>query len=131
MLELGQTAAPAADLIKDGTEATFVADVVDGSAEVPVIVDFWATWCGPCKTLTPLLEEAVTKAGGKVKLVKIDVDANQRLAAMLAMGQSKPWPDALEAMTGSRQMDASAIIEYYQPLMTWLKDQNKSQTCGW
>lgn len=84
MLEFGQNATPSGDLIKDGTEATFVADVVDGSAEVPVIVDFWATWCGPCKTLTPMLEDAVNAAKGKVKLVKVDVDANQRLASMLA-----------------------------------------------
>jgi putative thioredoxin len=86
MLEFGQSAAtqPAADLIKDGSEATFMADVIDGSAEVPVIVDFWATWCGPCKTLGPMLEDAVTKAGGKVKMVKIDVDREQRLAAALA-----------------------------------------------
>lgn len=84
MLELGQNAAPAGDLIKDGTEETFVADVVDGSAEVPVIVDFWATSCGPCKTLGPMLKAAVTAAKGRVKMVKIDVDANQRLAAMLA-----------------------------------------------
>lgn len=87
MLELGQTqnaAAGAANLIKDGTEATFMADVIDGSADVPVIVDFWATWCGPCKTLGPMLEAAVTAAKGKVKMVKIDVDREQRLAAALA-----------------------------------------------
>lgn len=87
MLEFGQTqsAAPnAADLIKDGTEATFMADVIDGSADVPVIVDFWATWCGPCKTLGPMLEAAVTAAKGKVRMVKIDVDREQRLAAALA-----------------------------------------------
>lgn len=87
MLELGQTqdAAPnAADLIKDGTEASFMADVIDGSADVPVIVDFWATWCGPCKTLGPMLEAAVTAARGKVRMVKIDVDREQRLAAALA-----------------------------------------------
>jgi putative thioredoxin len=87
MLELGQTqdAAPnAADLIKDGTEASFMADVIDGSADVPVIVDFWATWCGPCKTLGPMLEAAVTAAKGKVRMVKIDVDREQRLAAALA-----------------------------------------------
>lgn len=87
MLELGQTtgATPAAaDLIKDGTEATFMADVIDGSADVPVIVDFWATWCGPCKTLGPMLEAAVTAAKGKVRMVKIDVDREQRLAAALA-----------------------------------------------
>ena len=81
MLELGQNAAPAADLIKDVTEANFMADVVDASNEVPVIVDFWAPWCGPCKTLGPMLEEAVTKANGAVKMAKIDVDQNQQLAA--------------------------------------------------
>ncbi len=86
MLEFGQnTAAPVAtDLIKDVTEANFMADVVDASAEVPVIVDFWATWCGPCKTLGPMLEDAVTKAKGAVKMAKIDVDQNQRLAQALA-----------------------------------------------
>ena len=86
MLELGQTQATpaAADLIKDGTEATFMADVIDGSKDVPVIVDFWATWCGPCKTLGPMLEAAVTAAKGKVRMVKIDVDREQRLAAALA-----------------------------------------------
>ncbi len=86
MLELGQGGAPAAadDLIKDGTEATFMADVIEGSAEVPVIVDFWATWCGPCKTLGPMLEDAVKAAKGKVKMVKIDVDQEQRLAGALA-----------------------------------------------
>lgn len=84
MLELGKTAAPATDLIKDVTEANFMADVIDASNEVPVIVDFWATWCGPCRTLGPMLESAVTKAKGAVKMAKIDVDQNQRLAQALA-----------------------------------------------
>jgi putative thioredoxin len=85
MLEFGtDTAAAPADLIKDGTEATFMADVIEASAEVPVIVDFWATWCGPCKTLGPMLEKIVTEAKGRVKMVKIDVDAEQRLAGALA-----------------------------------------------
>jgi putative thioredoxin len=90
MLGLGEKPnAPAADLIKDGTEASFMADVVEASRQVPVIVDFWATWCGPCKTLGPALEAAVTAAKGKVKMVKIDVDKNQAIAAQMRI-QSIP-----------------------------------------
>jgi len=50
---------------------------------------------------------------------------------MLALGQSRPWPDALEALTGSREMDTSAIVDYFQPLMTWLAKQNAGRSCGW
>jgi peptidyl-dipeptidase A len=57
--------------------------------------------------------------------------AGEKLKAMLALGASKPWPEALYAMTGSRQMDASAILEYFAPLQKWLKEQNKNQQCGW
>ncbi|WP_299887697.1 thioredoxin [uncultured Ruegeria sp.] len=77
------------DLIKDGTEATFMADVVETSQDIPVIVDFWAPWCGPCKTLGPLLEEAVTAAKGAVKMVKINVDEAQAIASQLRI-QSVP-----------------------------------------
>jgi len=87
MIELGgqtQPEQPAGDLIKDVTEANFMQDVVEASMQAPVIVDFWATWCGPCRTLTPMLEQAVTKAKGAVSLAKIDVDQNQRLAQALA-----------------------------------------------
>jgi putative thioredoxin len=89
MLGLGEKPQAATDLIKDATEATFMADVIEASREVPVIVDFWATWCGPCKTLGPMLEAAVTAAKGKVRMVKVDVDQNQRIAAQLRI-QSIP-----------------------------------------
>ena len=81
--------APKANLIKDGSEATFMKDVIEASREVPVIVDFWAPWCGPCKTLGPALEAAVTAAGGKVRMVKINVDENQMIAGQLRI-QSIP-----------------------------------------
>jgi putative thioredoxin len=92
MLEFGQSPAPTApedDLIKDVTEMTFMADVVEMSQQVPVIVDFWAPWCGPCKTLGPQLEAAVTAAGGRVKMAKVDVDQNQQIASQLRI-QSIP-----------------------------------------
>lgn len=90
MLELGGgAAAPADDLIKDGTDASFMADVVEASKSAAVIVDFHAEWCGPCKTLGPALEAAVTKAGGAAKLVKIDIDANPQFAGQLRV-QSIP-----------------------------------------
>ena len=86
----GQTeTAPKADLIKDTSEATFMADVIEASQDVPVIVDFWAPWCGPCKTLGPALEAAVTAAKGKVRMVKINVDQNQMIAGQMRV-QSIP-----------------------------------------
>ncbi|MFN0219376.1 MAG: thioredoxin [Hyphomicrobium sp.] len=77
------------DVIKTATTATFATDVIAASRDVPVIVDFWATWCGPCKQLTPLLERLVRSHGGKVRLVKIDVDQNEALATQLRI-QSLP-----------------------------------------
>jgi len=76
--------AAGAEFIKDGDQRTFMADVVEASRETPVLVDFWATWCGPCKTLTPTIEKVVRAAGGRVKLVKIDIDKNRQLVQQLA-----------------------------------------------
>ena len=91
MIDLGMAAAPAADadLIKDATEATFMADVIEMSNTVPVIVDFWAPWCGPCKTLGPMLEDAVRAVKGAVKMVKVNADECQALTGQLQI-QSLP-----------------------------------------
>ena len=83
MMELNLGTAPDADLIKDTTEANFMTDVVQASQDVPIIVDFWAPWCGPCKTLGPMLEDAVRAAKGAVKMVKVNVDEAQMIAGQL------------------------------------------------
>ena len=112
MLEFGQKqdAAPAGDLIRDVSEADFMKEVIEASAEVPVIVDFWAPWCGPCKTLGPALEAAVTAAKGKVRMAKVNVDENQQIAAQLriqsiptvyAFWQGKPVDGFQGAVAGS------------------------------
>ena len=115
MLEFGQKqdtakGAAAADLVRDVSEATFMTDVIDASREVPVIVDFWAPWCGPCKTLGPALEAAVVAAKGKVRMAKVNVDENQQISAQLriqsiptvyAFWQGKPVDGFQGAIPGS------------------------------
>ena len=90
-----------ADIIKDSDTQNFAADVIEASTTAPVIVDFWAPWCGPCKQLTPMLEKAVTAAGGTVRLVKVNVDENQALAGQLGV-QSIP---AVFAFVDGRPVD--------------------------
>ena len=90
-----------ADLIKDSDQTKFAKDVIEASRTVPVIVDFWAPWCGPCKTLQPMIEKVVKEAKGAVKLVKIDIDKNQMLAQQLRI-QSIP---AVYAFFGGRPVD--------------------------
>jgi putative thioredoxin len=89
MLEIGADNSNPGDLIKDVNEDTFMTDVVEASQEVPVIVDFWAPWCGPCKTLGPMLEKAVLASKGAVRMVKVNIDDNQAIAAQLRV-QSIP-----------------------------------------
>ncbi len=85
----GNGATAAANLIRNSSTANFIVDVVDGSREVPVIVDFWAPWCGPCKQLGPMLEKAVREAKGAVRMVKVNIDDNQELATQMRI-QSIP-----------------------------------------
>jgi len=89
------------DLVKDSNTQTFVADVVEASMDTPIIVDFWAPWCEPCKTLGPLIEKVVKSAQGKVKLVKVDIDQNQEIAMQMRI-QSIP---AVFAFKGGQPVD--------------------------
>jgi len=85
----GAQHAPGGDIIKDVTIATFAKDVLEASRKAPVLVDFWATWCEPCKVLTPILEKVVRSYGGRVRLAKVNIDQNQTLANQLRI-QSIP-----------------------------------------
>jgi len=101
MLQGAGTPPVPADLIKDSDQTKFAKDVLEASRTVPVIVDFWAPWCGPCKTLQPTIEKVVKEAKGAVKLVKINIDQNQMLAQQLRI-QSIP---AVYAFFGGRPVD--------------------------
>jgi putative thioredoxin len=134
-------AGPAPDPVRDGTDANFQTEILAASREVPVIVDFWATWCGPCKQYTPILEKVVRAARGRVRLVKVDIDRNPGLARSAGIqsvpttmvfwqGQplTQPLPGALPEsqvkklveqilqMTGSTTAQADLLAEGKQAL---------------
>ena len=102
IVEQGNGAAPAAaDLIKETTTQTFVKDVIEESRRQPVLIDFWAEWCGPCRQLTPVLEKAVRNAKGKVKLVKMNIDHHPAIPGQMGI-QSIP---AVIAFVGGQPAD--------------------------
>ena len=107
----GCTGEPAADLIKNTTTQDFMRDVVETSSEVPVLVDFWAPWCGPCRQLTPVLEKAVRAAKGAIRLVKLNIDDHpevpgqmgvQSIPAVFAFQDGKPVDGFMGALPESR-----------------------------
>src|SRR6202042_3673329 len=108
----GGPAAPvAADLIKETTTQTFVKDVIEESKRQPVLIDFWAPWCGPCRQLTPILEKSVRAAKGKVKLVKMNIDDHpaipgqmgiQSIPAVIAFANGQPADGFMGALPESQ-----------------------------
>jgi putative thioredoxin len=112
----GAPQAAPVDVIKDGTDRTFMADVIEASKTVPVVVDFWAPWCGPCKQLGPVIEKVVKAARGAVKLVKINTDENPSVAGQLRV-QSIP---AVYAFFQGRPVDAFVGAQPESQIKQWI-----------
>jgi putative thioredoxin len=119
ILSKGGAGGANADLIKDSTTKDFMRDVIEASREVPVLVDFWAPWCGPCKQLTPILEKAVRAAKGAVRLVKLNIDDHpqipgqmgvQSIPAVFAFQDGKPVDGFMGALPESRVADFIARL---------------------
>ncbi len=132
MTILDGAAAPQSDVVKEGADQSFMADVIEASRTQPVIVDFWAPWCGPCRQLGPPLEQAVRAAGGKVKLVKINIDEHQGVAGQLgvrsipavyAFDQGRPVDGFMGAIPESQiklfvgRLAGASVAEDIEPLL--------------
>ena len=103
------------DLIKDGTESSFMSDVIEASKEVPIIVDFWAPWCGPCRAMEPSLDALARSGSGRFKVAKVNVEENQALASRFqirSIPALKLWRDGelLGELTGA--VPAQAIEQF-------------------
>src|SRR5271165_1426689 len=135
IVEQGNGAAPAApDLIKETTTQTFVKDVIEESKRQPVLIDFWAPWCGPCRQLTPILEKAVRAAKGRVKLVKMNIDEHpsipgqmgiQSIPAVIAFVNGQPADGFLGALPESQ---VTAFIERLTKGRVSAEDKDLLQT---
>src|SRR4029079_10821638 len=111
MLQNGGAVTAAADVVKDVTTQSFMKDVIEESKRQPVLVDFWAPWCGPCKQLTPIIEKAVKAAKGKVKLTKMNIDEHpaipgqmgiQSIPAVIAFSNGQPADGFMGAVPESQ-----------------------------